>query len=117
VKNGGWGLVWSEGIVSSEDDSILVYDMGQYANDYTITIKVTEKDKYLNVRWRGSDNTFVKAKMLPCREMIVLDYNGKGKVATVMLYDVRVSAGDRDGFYRDWDDAWRRGVRDMDYKK
>jgi len=120
VKNGGWGLWKSEGIVSTQDDiSYLVYDHEDFANDYTITIPVPEDDEYLNVRWRGWDGaageTHVRAKMKAESGTITLDYNGHRKVATKNLYDV--ATGDhydkKDPLYGfslgpDWDDAKNR---------
>jgi len=125
VKNGGWGLWNSEGIVSTQDDSsYLVYEKGVCANDYTITILVTPEDEYLNVRWKCragvAGETLVRARMKAESGTITLDYNGGHKVATKNLYDVVVG----DNHYRDinshyevwlgqdWDDAKKRSVND-----
>jgi len=122
VKNGGFGLLSSEGIISTQDDdSYIVYDKASCASDYTITVRVPASDEYLNVRWRGddfmiSDNTYVKAKMKPKSGIITLDYNGYGRVATKNLYDVEVS-GDFDIYNNqtwiaaDWKAAEKRAVK------
>jgi len=118
VKNGGWGLKNSVGIVSTQDDLYLVRDGASFASDYDITITVPASNKYLNVRWYGEDvtgATYVKAKFSlnpPPGDTIVLDYNGSGNVATRNLYDVRVYHGRSDDALIDWHDALRRSVKD-----
>jgi len=96
VKNGGYGLLKSGGIVSAQDDSYLVYNNASYANDFTIKIMIPSGDEYVNIRWKGEDwispETYVKAKMKIHKSdgayIIVIDYNGFAKVATEYLYDV-----------------------------
>jgi len=123
VKNGGSSLMRSDGIVSTQDDSYLVCDWDAFANDFDITITVPASDEYLNIRWKGLDfwgnGTYVKAKMKPESGTITLDYNGKGKVATKNLYDVRVDGiwlcfkdADQYDFYRDWESAKKYAVKD-----
>jgi len=119
VRNGGWGLSKSEGIVSTQDDiCYLEYDHDICANDFTITLPVPVGDEYLNVRWRGddfilSDDTYVKAKMKAEDGTITIDYNGYGWVETKNLYDVQV-AGDFDIYNNqsviaaDWEAAKNR---------
>jgi len=122
VKNGGWGLWWSEGIVSTQDDSYLEYAKASCANDFTITLPVPQDDEYLNIRWWAmaylDEGTLIKAKMKAESGTITLDYNGRGKVATKNLYDVRVDRvwdydkmGKTD-LHRDWEDAEKRAVND-----
>jgi len=110
VKNGGSNA----GIVSTQDDSYLVYgrDIFNAGNDYTITITVPASDEYLNIRWKGLgaflvDNTYLKAKMKAESGTITLDYNGVGKVATKNLYDVYVTTT----YSQDWEDAEKRAVK------
>jgi len=108
VKNGGMGLWSSRGIVSTQDDSHLVYNKELFANDYTIKIEVPVSDEYLNVRWMGEEwltDAFVKAKMKAESGTITLDYNGRARVAVKNLYDVRVSGDSRGELYLDWIDA------------
>jgi len=128
VKNGGFGLTKSEGIVSSQDDDYLVYDHGTCANDYTITIPVPPEDEYLNIRWKCTDGlvgaTYVKARMKAESGTITLDYNGVAmsgpKVATKNLSDVAVgdyNHGKKNTPYGvyfgpDWEDARNRSVDD-----
>jgi len=114
VKNGGWGLWKSFGIVSTAADSHLVYDRNLFANDYTITITAPENDPYLNIRWKGVEEnlgkpryTYCKAKMKVESGTITLDYNGVGKVATKNLYDVSVTTYSE----QDWDEAEKRAVK------
>jgi len=117
VKNGEWGLWKSEGIVSTQDDSYLIYDDGDGANDFDITIPVPLEDEYLNVRWRSipvaGNRTYVKAKMKAESGTITLDYNGPGKVVTKNLYDAVVGPyyGENNPA-KDWADAKNRSVND-----
>jgi len=85
VKNGGWGLRQSEGMISTWDDYNIVYNWGSYANDYTIWITVPEAEEWLNVRWRAddlfrgltrADRFYVFAQIRPVSCTITLDYNG-----------------------------------------
>jgi len=123
VKNGGvWGLVWSYGIVSTQDDSYLVYDWDVCANDFYITITVPASDEYLNIRWKGNEggfSTYVRAKMKAESGTITLDYNGNagsGKVATKNLHDVKVYgpifSDDNKWVLEDWENAKKRAVKD-----
>jgi len=127
VKNGGAGLLKSEGIVSTQDDiSYLVYDHDVFANDFTITLPVPKDDEYLNVRWRGVDGfwgaTYVRARMKAESGTITLDYNGVAmgpKVATKNLSDVAVgdyyygeNTSYRVCFGPDWEDAKKRAADD-----
>jgi len=111
VLNGGYGLLNSYGIVSTQDDGYLVYDHDTCANDFTITIPVPPEDEYLNIRWKGTDiwhcDTCVNAKMKAESGTITLDYNGHKKVATKNLYDVRTG-----NFPYDWKSAENRAVSD-----
>jgi len=109
------GLKRSVGIVSTQGDNYLVYDSDICANDFTITIPlitVPKRDEYLNIRWKATDipgrDTFVKAKMKPDRDVIVLDYNGHGNVATKNLYDVQVYGAGKNEVFPDWDKAMKR---------
>jgi len=129
VKNGGWGLVKSQGIVSTEDDGYLVYGHDVCANDYTIELPVPDDNEFLNIRWKGREvaagNTWLYARM-KLKEArwwhnytITLDYNGNGKVATKELSDVVVSGGPYGkktpyGLYLgpDWDEAKKYTVND-----
>jgi len=120
VLNGGGGLRNNYGIVSTQDDSVLVKDRGDLDRGFTITITVPAGDKYLNVRWLGNDfwlpDTFLKAKMKAESGTITVDYNGVGKAATKNLYDVRVAGSKENGqlseFAADWKDAWLRASLD-----
>jgi len=116
VQNGGWGLWKTWGIVSSQDDTILATDCRDYANDYSITLKVPTSDEYVNIRWSGSTyltttpekDTFVKGKMSLRSSKSVyfvgIDYNGAGDVETTHLYDVTVEK-DWAGNNADWNAA------------
>jgi len=111
VLNGGYGLLASYGIVSTKDDSYLVYDHNTAANDFDITIPVPAEDEYVNIRWKGTDiwyrDTCVNAKMKAESGTIVLDYNGRKNVATKNLYDVLTG-----NFPNDWQNAKKRAVSD-----
>jgi len=121
VRNGGTGLWKSGGIVSTQDDSRLIYNEGSFSRDYTITITVPAKDEYLNIRWWGDDfwleGTYVKTKTKAETGTIILDYNGCGEVATSgNLYDVRVSdtwdkRSNLTELAADWEKASKRAVR------
>jgi len=112
VKNGGYGLWASYGIVSTQDDSYLVYDHDVGANDFDIAIPVPVSDEYLNIRWKGTDSlqrdTYLKAKMKAESGTITVDYNGKGKVSTKNLYD----AGSSSDWKGEWEEAKKRAVKD-----
>jgi len=110
VLNGGAGLWLNAGIVSTQDDSYLVFNKNSASKDFTITIAVPASDEYLNVRWWGNNfwlfsDTYLKAKMKPESGTITVDYNGRGKAATKNLYDVSVTT--KSG---DWRDALERAV-------
>jgi len=100
VYNGGWGLVESQCIISNEADDYLATCRSEFYYDYTGEISVPVSEKFLNIRWRAKDGlrrcTYLKAKMRLDEYggdyIIVLDYNGRGNVATKNLYDVSVSA-------------------------
>jgi len=119
VKNGGWGLLWSTGIVSTQNDSYsLIHRRENCADDFDIYIVVPAKEKYLNIRWKAfgvwSKITYLKAKMALAGDearnyTIVLDYNGQGKVATKNLYDVSVSVKDVNN---DFSNALERASKD-----
>jgi len=122
VKNGGYGLVASTGLVSAQDDIYVESGGGIFAEDFTIAITVPASDEYVNIRWRSDpligDHTYVKAKMKPESGTITVDYNGYRKVAAKNLYDVRVGGWDDSvsggegavRFEEDWKDAGRRSV-------
>jgi len=112
VKNGGWGLLKSEGIVSSKDDSYLVYNHAAAANDFEIVIRKNVGEN-LVVRWKATDiwwkDTYLKAGISVYNNrrtyVIGLDYNGQGEIAASGLDNVSVSgknAGD------DFDKALKR---------
>jgi len=115
VLQGGGGICKNAGIVSTQDDSYLVYNQKPASRDFTITITVPASDEYLNVRWWGDDfwlpNTCIKAKMKPESGTITLDYNGFSggypKVATKNLYDVSVTTDQKD-----WKNALKRASND-----
>jgi len=81
VKNGGWGLSKSEGMLKTLDKSSVVYACNAFANDYTITITVPASDEYVWVHWKGTvfylQPVYVKAKMKAVSGTITLDYNGR----------------------------------------
>jgi len=113
VKNGGGGLVDNAGIVSTQDDSYLVYNEGSFSRDYTINITVPASDEYLNIRWLGNDFWYgaycVRAKMKPESGAITLDYNGPvSEVTTKNLYDVHYRTGNTNNYYVDWTYAKKR---------
>jgi len=127
VLNGGMGLWWTQGIVSTEDDNFLVYDSGIYACDFYITLDAPAGDKYLNIRWRAYDTSarvyYLKAKMKVAgagNYTITLDYNhsifsSSWSIVTKNLYDVTAhewedEGGDREGDY-DYFSAMERAVR------
>jgi len=118
VKDCGWGIWKSEGIVSTQDDiSYLVYNHDVFDNDFTIAIPVPQDDEYLNIRWRCWDGvageTFVRARMKAESGTITLDYNGNLKVTTKNLYDVAVGPYyGKNNLGKDWDDAKNRSVSD-----
>jgi len=129
VENGGYGLTYSEGIVSTQDDSYLIHDWDFCANDYTITISVPENDKYLNIRWHCAEmfrgETYIKAKMKAESDIVTMSYRNVGSVATETLgrslYDAEVNGIkglDKEpeysnwDFYKDWTEAERRAVSD-----
>jgi len=115
VKNGGGGLIKSEGLVSTWDDYNIVYDHAIGANDYTLTITVPEAEEWLNVRWKAKDAGrtkpfYVFAQMEAKSGTIMLDYNGykdgRPVVATENLVQAEV-------LYKDetvWDDAARGDI-------
>jgi len=120
-------LAGSTGIVSTQDDSFLVWDSAKYANDFTITIIAPLTDKYLNIRWRGTSwlcllDTYLKAKMDISRSKIILDYDNEQVVSVKgTLYDVQIagtwlnndpSTGKKTGLNDDWYVAQQRAVRD-----
>jgi len=116
VKNGGSGLVGSDGIVSTQDDSYLVRDSDFVANDFYITITIPEDNQYVNIRWKGLTITAtnVTAKMyvgVGGNYQITLNYNGIGNVATENLWDV-VCKGNDDAAYLEFKDAWDRAIPD-----
>jgi len=123
VKNGGFGLWLSKGIVSTQDDNYLVLNEASFANDFTITITAPESDEYLNIRWFCLDprymETVLKAKMKPESGTITLDYNGGNKVETKNLYDVMTASALNRAVTitkitplgEDWEDAKKRAVR------
>jgi len=108
ILNGGWGLINSRGIVSKQDDSYLVsgepdFASGYFASaDFTISIIVPASEKYLNIRWKATDIwwrcTYLKAGLQLVdgngSYTVVLDYNGRGNVATKNLSDVSVNTND-----------------------
>jgi len=122
VGNGGLGLYKSAGIVSTQDDSYLVYDSNIFSWDFTITITVPANDEYLNIRWKGFEglrlHTFVKAKMKAESGTITLKYNGYKKVVTNNLYDVRIDGWDGHRpveaipLANDWKKAKKRSASD-----
>jgi len=132
VQNGGGGLWGTEGIVSTQDDTYLVRDSDEYANDFTISITVPASDQYLNIRWRASEyevsaanttkaRTYVTAKMPVSgagNYTIGLDYNGIGEVATTNLYDVQVGwnynkdNGIPTEQFTEFQNAWNRAIDD-----
>jgi len=123
VKNGGPGLWFSEGIVSTQDDSYLVFDRNDFAGDFTIGITVPANDQYLNIRWFAEDffkrYTYLKARLnfdFDSSKTITLDYNGPRKVAVKNLYDVRIDDRSIDGhnteLAADWVDAKERADED-----
>jgi len=82
VCNGGWGLTKSEGIVSTADDSKLLYKSASWAEDFCIGIPVAKADSYVNIRWQCTDalsrKFWVKGKMpvkATGRYAVVLDFN------------------------------------------
>jgi len=114
VLNGGWGLYDTRGIASTEDDSYLEMNTGDWAGDFHITLWwVPVSDRYLNIRWKAMDTwtdyTYVKAKMpinsAESEYVITLDYNGVAEVATKNLYDVRVRDYDVDDDFA-WAHTW-----------
>jgi len=119
VLNGGrFGLKKSQGIVSSQDNSILVWNGNICANDFTITITVPRSDEYLNIYWWGvpiwptERDRYLKAKLEVSEYgkyyTIVIDYNGNDVVTTENLFDIR--QGDLYGF--DYSDAFWRAEKD-----
>jgi len=116
VQNGGWGLSFTRGIVSTQDDTYLVRDEDEWANDFTIGITVPASDEYLNIRWLGTDinssRTFLRAKM-PVggagKYTIGLDYNGRGSVATSNLNTVAIDATYSS---EDWTNSWNKAIWD-----
>jgi len=122
VKNGGGGLIKSGGIVSTQNDSYLVYDWDWSSYDFTIKITVPASDEYLNIRWKGEDyflgQVYAKAKMKPDTGTITLDYNGfsyqKPQVAVKNLYDVQLDScwgPQASPFKDDWENAKKRSVK------
>jgi len=120
VRDGGGGLNSSEGIISTKDDSYLVYNGNSFADDFTITIPVPASDEYLNIRWWGNNGfggSIVNAKMKPVSSTVILDYRGDMNVATNNLYDVRIDNvigedGEPSSFYYEFEDAKNRAVID-----
>jgi len=118
VYNGGEGLHYTYGIVSTQDDTYLVKESKSFATDYTITITVPTSDTYLNIRWEAqpelSGQTYVTGKLAigatAESHTIILDYNGFGNIATNYLYDVKV--WEQSGLYEDssFEDAWNRAI-------
>jgi len=113
------GLCKNGGIVSTQDDSYLVYYPELIGSShFTIPVNVPASDEYLNIRWRCADwlkkdDTFVKAKMKAEGGTVTLNYKGAGKVDAKNLYDVQVDycrADNRqlNGLYDDWKDAVKR---------
>jgi len=88
VENGGAGLLCSDGIVSTQDDSDLVYDGDIFANDFTITIAVPVDDEYLNIRWVGQEAnylTYIQGKLPVAgagKYTIKINYNGVGNIGS-----------------------------------
>jgi len=89
VTNGGAGLLCSDGIVSTQDDTYLKYDGDIFANDFTITITVPVDDEYLNIRWVGQEAnylTYIQGK-LPVtgagKYTIYIDYCGVGNIGSI----------------------------------
>jgi len=88
VANGGAGLLCSDGIVSTQDDSYLVYDGDIFANDFTITITVPADDEYLNIRWVGQEAnylTYIQGKLPVAgagKYTIYIDYCGVGNIGS-----------------------------------
>jgi len=127
VQNGGtWGLDCTRGIVSTQDDTYLVHDGDDFANDFTIGITVPASDQYLNIRWEAIPEssrvvpTYLKAKMYvggAGNYIIGLDYNGGGSVATANLYDVSIvqnwngHEGHTD-YNSDWNHAYNNSIPD-----
>jgi len=116
VRNGGWGLIGSDGIVSTQDDSRLVRDGGYFAGDYRINITIPASDRYLNIRWCGNDSvhgaTYVKAKLdlNAAVDAIVFDYCGYANVNAGNLYDVQVYGNSSIDAYLDWLNAWMLAI-------
>jgi len=102
VLNGGWGVIKSYGVVSTRDDSHLNWGFGELAEDFDIEITVPASETYLNVRWKATDffwkETYLKSGIQledgKGTYPVVLDYNGRGKVATKNLLDVSLNTED-----------------------
>jgi len=122
VKNGGdLGLNESLGVVSSQNDDILVKDSDSYANDFSIRILVPWSDSYVNFRWEARPTThsigytLVKAKIdvssrHSAHYAVTMDYNGGGSVSTSGVYDVKV--GTDSDMKNDFSAAWNRATQD-----
>jgi len=117
------GISNSNGIVSTQDDSYLVYDGSPTPADFTIAIKVPADDEYLNIRWKGfsaffSTDIYLKAKMKAESDFIRLDYKAPENidVATKNLYDVHIESkrkgNEAPELYYDWENAKKRAVKD-----
>jgi len=102
VKNGGCGLIKSFGVVSTQDDSHLNWGFGELARDFEVRITVPASEKHLNIRWEATDffwkRTYLKAGLQigdgGVTYNIVLEYNGRGKVAVKNLQDVSLNTKD-----------------------
>jgi len=97
VKNGGMGLMKTEGMLAARDWSRIVYDSGAFANDYTITITVPASDEYVRIFWKATEYIwfpfYLWADMKAESCTITLDYNGNYKVATKNLIWPDVNSG------------------------
>jgi len=129
VKNGGKGLLYSEGILVSPDGSTAVKDSDFFANDFHITISFSYPaisfPDYLIVYWSGDDEIspdsgwplVLKAKMRLIRNIykyeIILDFNGGTNVNTNNLYDVVVNKSSE--LRNEYTDMWSLySVQDID---
>jgi len=119
VLNGGSGLTGSVTMISTQDDSLVIYDKADFASDYWMSIEVPDSDQYLNVLWAcnaGFVNTILKAKLAWRNSAgtltITIDYNGYGKAATKNLYSVEVG-GESSGLWKEWKSKTHVSVWDV----
>jgi len=118
VLNGGAGLMWSKAMISTQDDSHVIWDGDTLANDFYMSITVPDTDEYINVRWLGgaffNHETVFKAKLdyRTANKILTINYNGYKKVTVKNLYDVRVGGGPG-ALMDDWDAAREIAIKDI----